>query len=135
MKRVAWAVLMGIVLITGSAFAEDYAFDFGEEVKKGDQRPGFTNRVLVKTPAFTVGAIAVKDEIKAHRHGDGHHVIYIVSGRGTMMHGDKTLALKAGMIVHVPRGVAHRVKAEGGEMTLIDFAQPPFDPKKMDWIK
>jgi len=34
MKRVAWAVLMGIVLITGSAFAEDYAFDFGEEVKR-----------------------------------------------------------------------------------------------------
>jgi dTDP-4-dehydrorhamnose 3,5-epimerase-like enzyme len=39
------------------------------------------------------------------------------------------------MIVHVPVGVAHGIKAEGGELTLVDFAQPSFDPNKMEWIK
>jgi hypothetical protein len=24
---------------------------------------------------------------------------------------------------------------EGGELTLVDFAQPPFDPNTMEWIK
>jgi hypothetical protein len=39
------------------------------------------------------------------------------------------------MIVHAPVGVAHGIKAEGGELTLVDFAQPPFDLDKIEWIK
>ena len=37
-------------------------------------------------PTYTVGAVAVKDEIKAHIHKDGDHVIYIVSGQGKARH-------------------------------------------------
>jgi quercetin dioxygenase-like cupin family protein len=135
MKRIGWAVLLGMSLVAGFVFAENYTFEFSNEVKKGEQRPGFTNRVMVKTATFTVGAVAVKEEIKPHRHHDGAHVLYIVSGGGTMTHGDQTITLKPGVIVHVPVGVAHGIKAEGGELTLVDFAQPPFDPDKMEWIK
>jgi quercetin dioxygenase-like cupin family protein len=136
--RVPWMVLaavMGISLMVGSAYAEDHSFNFSDEVKKGEERPGFTNKVLVKAPTYTVGAVAVKDEIKAHRHKDGDHVIYIVSGQGTMTHGDQTIALKPGMVVHVPKGVVHSVKAQGSELTLLDFAQPPFNPDQMEWVK
>jgi quercetin dioxygenase-like cupin family protein len=45
------------------------------------------------------------------------------------------MTLKPGMIVHVPVGVAHGIKAEGGEPTSVDFTRPPFDPDKMEWIK
>jgi hypothetical protein len=48
--------------------------------------------------------------IKPHRHHDEVYVLDIVS--------------KPGMIVHVPVGVAHDMKAEGWELTLVDFAQP-----------
>jgi quercetin dioxygenase-like cupin family protein len=135
MKRIGWAVLMGVSLVAGSVCAENYAFEFSQEVKQGEQRPGFTNKVMVKTATFTVGAVAVKEEIKRHRHHDGAHVLYIVSGGGTMTHSDQTITLKPGMIVHVPVGMAHGIKAEGGELTLVDFAQPPFDPDKMEWLK
>ena len=81
---------------------------------------------MVKTTTFTVGAVAVQEEIKPHRHHDGAHVLYIVSGSGTMTNGDQTVTLKPGMIVHVPADVAHGIKAEGGELTLVDFTQPPF---------
>jgi quercetin dioxygenase-like cupin family protein len=137
-KSMPWMVLaavMGISLVAGSAYAQDHAFNFSDEVKKGEERPGFTNKVLVKTTTYTVGAVAVKDEIKAHRHKDGDHVIYIVSGQGTMTHGDQTVTLKPGMVVHVPKGVVHSVKAQGGELTLVDFAQPPFSPDQMEWVK
>ena len=135
MQRIGLAVLMGISLVAGSVYADNHAFEFSDEVKKGEQRPGFTNKAMVKTTTFTVGAVAVKEEIKPHRHNDGAHVLYIVSGGGTMMHGDKTITLKPGMVVHVPAGVVHGIKAEGGELTLVDFAQPPFDPNKMEWAK
>jgi quercetin dioxygenase-like cupin family protein len=126
---------MGISLVAGSVWAENYTFEFSQEVKQGEQRPGFTNKVMVKTATLTVGAVAVTEEIKPHRHHDGAHVLYIVSGGGTMTHWDETITLKPGMLVHVPVGVAHGIKAEGGELTLVDFAQPPFDPEKMEWIK
>ena len=129
------AVLMGISLVAGFALAENDVFEFSDELKQGEQRPGFSNKVIVKTTTFTVGAVAIKDEVRPHRHRDGAHVVYIVSGGGTMLHGDKTIRLKPGMIVHVPPGVVHGVKAEGGELTLVDFAQPPFDPDKIEWIK
>src|ERR671923_813460 len=126
MHRIGWAVLMGMSLVAGSVGAEQYAFEFSDELKQGEQRAGFMNKVMVKTATFTVGAVAVKEEIKPHRHHDGAHVLYIVGGGGTMTHGDQTITLKPGMIVHVPVGVAHGIKAEGGELTLVDFAQPPF---------
>ena len=52
-----------------------------------------------------------------------------------MIHGDQTITLKPGLLVHVPVGVAHGIKAEGGELKLVDVAQPPFDPQQMEWIK
>ena len=134
MLRIALAVLMGMSLVVGSVGAENRAFEFSQEVKQGEQRPGFTNKVMVKTATFTVGAVAVTEAIKPHRHQDGAHVLYIVSGEGTMTHGDQTITLKPGMIVHVPAGVAHGIKAAGGELTLVDFAQLPFDPNTMEWI-
>jgi mannose-6-phosphate isomerase-like protein (cupin superfamily) len=90
---------------------------------------------MVKTATFTVGAVAVTEAIKPHRHHDGAHVLYVVSGGGTMTHGDQTITLKPGMIVHVPVGVAHSIKAEGGELALVDFAQPLFDLDQMEWIR
>ena len=135
MKRTALAALMGIGLIARIAWADDHAMDFSDEVKKGEMRAGFTNKVMVKTQNFTVGAVAVKDEIKAHKHNDGAHVLYIVSGGGTMINGDKTIPLKPGMVVYVPVGVVHSVKATSSDLTFVDFAQPPFDPNKMEWIK
>jgi quercetin dioxygenase-like cupin family protein len=102
---------------------------------KGEERPGFTLQVLVKEPTYTVGAVAVKDEIKAHRHKDGDHVLYIVTGQGTMTHVAQTIALKPGMVVHVPKGEAHSIKAQGGDLTLLDFAQSPFKPDQMEWVK
>jgi quercetin dioxygenase-like cupin family protein len=92
-QRIVLIVLIRLSVVVGRAWAEDNVFNFNDEVKKGEQRAGFTNQVLVKTSSYTVGAVAVKDEIKPHRHNDGEHVLYIVSGGGTMTHGDKTITL------------------------------------------
>ena len=135
MVQMAWAGVMAMGLVAGSAFAQDHAYNFNDEVKKGEERPGFTLKVLVKEPTYTVGAVAVKDEIKAHIHKDGDHVIYIVGGQGSMTHGTQTIALKPGMVVHIPKGEVHSIKAQGGELTLLDFAQPPFKPDQMEWVK
>ena len=76
MPRMVWAVVMTIGLMAGLVYAEDHAYNFNDEVKKGEERAGFTLKVLVKEPTYTVGAVAVKDEIKAHIHKDGDHDLH-----------------------------------------------------------
>jgi len=136
--RMPWRILvamMGIGLMTGSAFAEDHAFNFNDEVKKGEERAGFTLKMLVKEPTYTVGAAVVRDEINSQRHKDGDHVLHIVSGQGAITHGTQTIALKSSMVVHISQGEVHTIKAQGGDLTLLDFAQPPFKPDQMEWIQ
>ncbi len=130
------AAAVGAILAAGLALAgSSEVFNFSDEVAKGDQKAGFTLKQMVKTPEYTAGAISVKDEIKMHVHRDGNHVIYIVSGSGTAVLDGKPVTLKPGMILHIPKGSTHNIKAEGGELTILDFAHPPFDPAKMEWIK
>lgn len=136
MRRVTFAIAVGASLVAGSAFAAgSEVFDFGGEVKKGAQRSGFTLQQMVKTPEYTAGAIAVKERIKMHRHADGNHVIYVVGGRGRATLDGKEIALEPGTIVHIPKGSSHNIIAEGGELQILDFAHPPFDPAHMEWLE
>jgi quercetin dioxygenase-like cupin family protein len=72
--------------------------------------------------------VAVNDEIPTHRHEDGNHVLYIVSGRGTATVDGKAIALKPGLLLHIPKGVTHSIRAQGGQMTFVDFIQHAADP-------
>ena len=137
-KRMPWIVLaavMGITLMAGSAFAEDRAFNFNDEVKKGEERAGFNLKVLVKEPSYTVGAVAVTDEINAQRYKDWDYVLYIVSGQGAMTHGTQTIALKPGMVVHISKGEVHAIKAQRAELTLLNFAQPLVKPDQIERVQ
>lgn len=129
-------IMAGLSCLAGLAWAaEGQVLEFQEQVKQGTPREGFTFQQMVKTPDYTVGAVAVKDEIKMHRHNDGNHVLYIVSGQGTATLDGQQVSLKPGTVLHIPKSVVHNIKAAGGELTLLDVAQPPFDPSKMEWIK
>ena len=137
-QRMPWGVLaavMSISLMAGSACAEDHAFNFTDEVKKGEARAGFTLQVLVKEPTYTVGAVAVTDEINAQRYKDWDYVLYIVSGQGAMTHGTQTIALKPGMVVHISKGEVHAIKAQRAELTLLNFAQPLVKPDQMERVQ
>lgn len=114
--------LVCICLIVGSAYAGGEVFDFSDEVKQGYERPAFRAKEILKTSEYTVSALAVKEELKTHRHADTNHVLYIVSGHGTITLDEQAMRLKPGTIVHIPRGVTHHIKAEGGEVTLLDFS-------------
>lgn len=107
---------------------------FSEEVVKGEERGGFVFRMMVRTPTFSAGAVAARD-IRAHRHSDGDHVLYMVSGRGSINLDGRTVGLRPGLLLYVPKGVIHAVKATTPTLQFVDFAQPPFDPAKIEWMQ
>jgi quercetin dioxygenase-like cupin family protein len=133
MKRTALIVITGISLLTSPAFAgEAEVFDLGKEFSGAGQGRRAVNLSLVKTPEYTVNAVAVRDEIPMHRHEDGSHVLYIVSGRGTATLDGKPVALKPGIVVHIPKGISHSIKVEGEKMTFVDFVQHSVGPDQAE---
>jgi len=129
MTRRVYPLAVGIMLTAGTAFAaEGEVFDLGKELSGAGQGRRAVSLSLVKKPEYTVNAVAVNDEIPTHRHEDGSHVLYIVSGRGIVVLDGKEVALKPGLVVHIPRGLLHSIKAEGGRMTFVDFVQHAVDP-------
>jgi mannose-6-phosphate isomerase-like protein (cupin superfamily) len=131
--RLAIVLVAALIATTGTAFGGDAAvLDLAKELDGlGRGRPA-ASRPLVKMPEYTVNAVAVNVEIPTHRHEDGSHVLYIVSGRGMLVLDGKTIGLKPGLVVHIPKGIDHSIKAEGGRMTFVDFIQHAFDPAQAE---
>jgi len=133
MPRTGCLFAVGIALTAGTAFAgEAEVFDLGKELSGAGQGRRAVSLPLVKRPDYTVNAVAVNDQIPTHRHEDGSHVLYIASGRGMLVLDGKTVALKPGLVVHIPKGIDHSIKAEGGRMTFVDFIQHAFDPTQTE---
>jgi len=133
MTRLVCLLAVPIALTAGAAFAEQgEVFDLNKELSGAGQGRRAVNLSLVKRPEYTVNAVAVSDEIPTHRHEDGSHVLYIVSGGGTVVLDGKAVALKPGLVVHIPRGIPHSIKAEGGRLTFVDFVQHAFDPAQSE---
>ena len=131
--RMALLVLTAVGLTASPVLAGGpEAFDVGKELGGAGSERRAVSLSLVKMPEYTVNAVAVKDEVPMHRHEDGSHVLYIVSGRGTASLDGKPVALKPGVLVHIPKNVDHSIKVEGGKMTFIDFVQHPVDPSRVE---
>jgi quercetin dioxygenase-like cupin family protein len=131
MKRLALALVVVTSLFAAAAFAGDAeVFDFNKEIAKANPQASAANRFMIRMPEYTVSAVVVKDEIPTHDHNDGSHVLYIVSGHGTATVAGKAVALKPGVVVHIPQGIVHSIKAERGKITFVDFVQHAFDPNQ-----
>jgi hypothetical protein len=44
----------------------------------------------------------------------------------------KPVALKPGLVVHIPQGIDHSVKVEGGELRFMDFVRHSSTPTVKD---
>jgi quercetin dioxygenase-like cupin family protein len=129
--RMVVSVMFGLGLLPGAAFgAETEAFDVGKELSRAGQGRSVVSVPLLKMAEYTVNAVAVKDEIPTHRHDNGNHVLYIISGQGTATVGGAPVALKSGVVVHIPKGVEHSIKAKGGELRFVDFVNHSAEQKK-----
>lgn len=120
--------LAGGLLAASTVLAgEAEVFDVGKELAGAGQGRRAASLGLVRRPEYTVNAVAVNDEIPAHRHEDGNHVLYIIGGRGTAIVDGAPVALTPGLLVHIPKGVVHSIKADGERLTFVDFVQHGVD--------
>jgi quercetin dioxygenase-like cupin family protein len=124
-------VVIALSLVANRAFAGGpEVFDVNREAAKTNPKAEADSRYLVKAPQYTVNAVVVRKEIPTHQHPEGNHVLYIVSGRGTATVDGQPVSLKPGVLVHIPHGIVHSIRAQGGKLTFVDFVQHASDPSQ-----
>lgn len=74
--------------------------------------------------------IFIKKEVKAHKHVTHSEHVYILDGEGEMMVGDKTMKVKKGDMIFIPKGTVHFLKVTSATpMKVISVQAPMFDGK------
>jgi quercetin dioxygenase-like cupin family protein len=73
-------------------------------------------------------AMAAGEQNEPHEHPDSEDTLFVLEGRGSIedLANGVTLTFEAGDVVHVPRGVRHRVRADRGSgITSVGGPCPP----------
>jgi mannose-6-phosphate isomerase-like protein (cupin superfamily) len=74
--------------------------------------------------------IVIKKEVKKHLHQFHTEQVYVISGEGEMILGDKTIHVKAGDVIFIPKNTPHAVKVTSAEpLKIISVQAPYFDGK------
>lgn len=79
--------------------------------------------------------IWIKQGVKAHYHATHTEFVTVISGRGIMQLGDKTLKVKKGDCVVIPLGEAHSALTTSKKpLKVISVQAPRFDGDRV-WVK
>lgn len=96
--------------------------------------PAATENVFVR-PMFSDSlvssfVIVIKKDVKKHKHATHSEHVYVLEGTGEMLLGDKTITVKKGDVIFIPKGTPHAVKVTSKKpMKVISVQAPQFDGK------
>lgn len=87
-------------------------------------------RPLFGDSLVTSFVIVVKKEVKKHKHASHSEHVYVLEGTGEMLLGDKTIKVKKGDVIFIPKDTPHAVKVTSKKpMKVISVQAPQFDGK------
>jgi len=68
-----------------------------------------------------------------HTHQTEEEIIYILSGRGAIIAGEKEMRLEAGVAIFIPPGLSHQIRVDGEDpLKLVTLFSPPVTPGAYD---
>jgi len=74
--------------------------------------------------------IHIKKEVRKHKHETHAEHVYILEGEGEMLLGEKTIRVRKGDLVFIPKGMPHAVKVTSRKpMKVLSVQAPYFDGK------
>ena len=68
---------------------------------------------------YTFGGLHVRGEMPLHKHKLRSEIVYVLAGTGSFFLGKETIALKPGLIIHIPVGIPHGFKLDGDGRVLL----------------
>lgn len=72
--------------------------------------------------------ILIPNEVKPHKHLHHSEQVYVLQGEGEMKLADKTIKIKKGDLIFIPKNTVHAVKCLGKKkLKVISIQSPNFD--------
>lgn len=72
--------------------------------------------------------IVIKHEVKLHKHLEHTEHVYVLEGEGMLQLGEKSLTIKSGDFVFIPKNTAHKVITNSTiPLKVISIQSPAFD--------
>ncbi len=93
-------------------------------------------RVIASDSLSSSFVIFIKKEVKKHKHLEHTEHIYILEGEGDMLLGDKTIRIKKGDVLLVPKNTVHALKVSSKDpVKVLSIQSPYFDGKDRVFIE
>lgn len=93
-------------------------------------------RVIGSDSLSSSFVIYIKKEVKKHKHLEHTEHIYILEGEGDMLLGDKTIRIKKGDVLLVPKNTVHALKVSSKDpVKVLSIQSPYFDGKDRVFIE
>ena len=74
--------------------------------------------------------ISIKQGVKKHFHKEHSETIYIIEGQGKMLLGEKTISIKKGDYIFIPKNTSHKVDVTSEiPLKVLSIQSPYFDGK------
>jgi len=114
------------VALTGCAGSPDadtpsvpgiYAVDDVARAHPAGDAPAAAHQIH-RGPRCSLHVVQVTSELPWHRHDHSDETVVVYRGAGVMYIGDAATELVPGMVVHVPRGTAHRFQCTSAEAAV-----------------
>ena len=143
LKRNSLALLFaaGLGLLSGCVSAPHFYLQYGDEYREIDLEkiladnplaPGENIKVvnLGRSASASQHIVQIRDREILHVHKLHDGTVILLRGQGYLVLADKRIDLKAGDVIHIPRGVAHQYVNGAGEPTVaLAVYAPAFDGK------
>jgi len=101
-----------------------------EKINLAEKLDGFSDlwapRIVARYNDHEVRLVRVEGEFIWHKHDDTDELFLVIEGDLDIEFRDRTVSLKPGELIVVPRGIEHRPVARNGEAKLLLI-----DPKDM----
>ena len=106
------------------------SFQSADTVKAPSVYENIYSRPLYSDSLASSFVIFIKKEVKKHKHVSHSEHVYILEGEGEMLLGDKTIKVKRGDVIFIPKNTVHSFKTTSVDPAKIISVQAPhFDGK------
>lgn len=88
------------------------------------------SRAIASDSLSSSFVIFIKKEVKKHKHVTHTENVSILEGEGEMLLGDKTIMVKKGDIIFIPKNTVHSLKVTSKDpVKILSIQSPMFDGK------
>lgn len=117
-------------------FSEAQNFQSLDTIKASANYENLYVRAIGSDSLSSSFVVFIKKEVKKHKHVTHTEHVYVLEGEGEMLVGDKTIQVKKGDIVFIPKNTIHSLKATSKTpVKVLSIQSPNFDGKDRIFVE